>query len=317
MFKLSDKAAIKIDELLIFDHQEMIEYLEKNQIFFTDLVLEYSPSKHTAYGYNSFGHLIKISFINGLVQKIVLVKDKPLKKRIKMVIAYDGSQFHGFQYQSKQRSIQGELSHVINPMIGENELIQGASRTDSFVHAKGQVIHFDTDLDISPSHWKTILNHQLPKDIYIKDVFVVHPLFHSRYDVFKKKYIYKIHLGEYDPLLANYYHFDQNLDIELMKRELKVLEGTHDFTSFSKSVVDDPIRTIYKTDIVINNNVLTIEIIGNGFLRYMVRIIVEYLLKIGKNQTSISMKEVLDSKSRKHTMALASPQALYLDYIEY
>jgi tRNA pseudouridine38-40 synthase len=165
--------------------------------------------------------------------------------------------------------------------------------------------------------WKDIVNHQLPKDILVKEVSIEHPLFHSRYDVYQKQYIYKIHLGDYDPFLANYVHFEKHLNLSLMRQALKELEGTHDFTSFSKTQVEDPIRTVYHTDIIQKDDQVTILIRGNGFLRYMVRIIVEYLLKIGKNQTSISMKDVLESRSRKYTQGLASPHALYLEKIIY
>jgi tRNA pseudouridine38-40 synthase len=317
MFNFTEKAAIKIDDLLLFKQDEINAYIKKNQMLFQDLVLDFSPSKQTAYGYNPMGHAVKIAYDNGLVKKIVIRTDPNVTNQVKMVIAYDGSNFHGFQYQSNQRSVQGAFSSIVNPMIGKEDLVQGASRTDAYVHAYGQVIHFENTIQMDEDKWKDILNHQLPKDILVKEVSIEHPLFHSRYDVYQKQYIYKIHLGDYDPFLANYVHFDKNLDLSLMRQALKDLEGTHDFTSFSKSQVDDPIRTIYHTDIIQEGDRLTMVIRGNGFLRYMVRIIVEYLLKIGKNQVSVSMKEVLESRSRKYTQGLASPHALYLEKIIY
>lgn len=317
MFDFTEKAAIKIDDLLLFEQDEIKAYIKKNQMLFSNLVLDFSPSKQTAYGYNAMGHAVKVAYEDDLVKKIVIKTNPHMTNQVKMVIAYDGSSFHGFQYQSKQRSVQGALSHIINPMIGKEDLVQGASRTDAFVHAYGQVIHFENTIGMDIKKWKEIVNHQLPKDILVKEVSIQHPLFHSRYDVYQKQYIYKIHLGDYDPFLANYVHFDENLNLKLMRQALKDLEGTHDFTSFSKHQVDDPIRTIYHTDIIQEDERLTIVIRGNGFLRYMVRIIVEYLLKIGKNQTSISMREVLESRSRKYTQGLASPHALYLEKIIY
>lgn len=317
MFDFHEFSAIKVDDLILLNRQEILEYIKNNQILFRDLVLDFSPSRHIAYGHNQLGHLVKISYENDLVQKIVIVKNKSHIKRVKMVIAYDGSQFHGFQYQSKQRTVQGELNKVIQPMIGSDGLIQGASRTDAGVHAYGQVIHFDSELILNSDQWKDILNHQLPKDIHVLEVSTEHPLFHSRYDVCRKTYVYKIHLGPYDPLLANYYHFDQSLNVEAMRQALKTLEGRHDFSSFSKSKVDDPIREIYHTSIEVKDNVLRLEIVGNGFLRYMVRLIVDYLIKIGKNQAKLSMADVLKVKSRKYTNSIAPAQALYLEKIEY
>ncbi|HKL47887.1 MAG TPA: tRNA pseudouridine(38-40) synthase TruA, partial [Candidatus Izemoplasmatales bacterium] len=312
-----EKAAVKIDDLLLFDKEQIHAYTANNQILFSDLVLDFSPSKQTAYGYNTLNHLIKITYDGEKIKKIVLRTDKNLHKQIKITVAYDGSQFHGFQYQSNQRTVQGALSRIINPMIGKERLIQGASRTDSFVHAYGQVIHFDHCLDIGVDRWKTLLNHQLPRDIMVKEITIEHPLFHSRYDVYQKKYVYKISLGPYDPLQANYVHFEKDLNLDLMREALKSIIGRHDFSSFSKTKVDDPIRTIYQTDLYTIDDQVFIEITGNGFLRYMVRIIVAYLLKIGKSQTSVSMNKVLKSCSRQYTQDIANPHALYLEKIYY
>jgi hypothetical protein len=102
MFDFTDKSAIKVDDLLIFNRNEIHAYIENNQILFDDLVLDHSPSKHMAYGYNRFNHLIKFSYEKNKVQKIVLVKEKPTTSRIKMTITYDGSGFHGFQFQTKR-----------------------------------------------------------------------------------------------------------------------------------------------------------------------------------------------------------------------
>jgi len=102
-----------------------------------------------------------------------------------------------------------------------------------------------------------------------------------------------------------------------MKENIKHLIGTHDFTSFSKSVVEDPFRTVYQANINIKDDILYIEIEGNGFLRYMVRIIVEYLLKLGKNQSTKPIKEVLALKNRKHTNSMAKAEGLYLERILY
>lgn len=317
MFNFSDKAAIKINDLLIFDHDEIIETINKNQALFKDLVLDYSPSGHTAYGYNQMGHMVKICYHDDLVEKIVLVKDKAKQLRKKVSISYDGSHFFGFQYQSKHRTIQGEITKVLNDVNQSDGLIQGSSRTDTHVHAYEQILHFDTSLDISNKKWIELLNHQLPNDILVKSVEDVHPLFHSRYDVFKKKYVYKIFLGERNPFLIHYYHFEKALNIDLMKENIKYLLGRHDFTSFSKTSVEDPYRTIYQADIMLKDDVLYIEIEGSGFLRYMVRIIVEYLLKLGKNQTNVSIRDVLDSKNRKYTNSMAKAEGLYLERIIY
>lgn len=317
MFKFSEKSAMKIDDVLLFDKEKMHSYIKNNQILFKDLVLELSPYKHIAYGYNTLNQPIKIVYEDAFVQKIVLVKDMPKKHRIKMTLTYDGSNFHGFQVQNKERTVQGEFSKVISSMTQSDILVQGASRTDALVHARCQVIHFDTEIDLPNERWLEVLNYQLPKDIHVLNVEKVHPLFHSRYDVYQKRYVYKIHLGDYDPLLANYVLFDKNLDIQAMKEAIKDIEGTNDFSSFSKTQEGDMIRTIYHTAIYREGDILMIEMTGNGFLRYMVRLIVEYLIRIGKHKAKYSIKEVLELKNREVTNHIAPASGLYLEEIYY
>ncbi|MCF7924135.1 MAG: tRNA pseudouridine(38-40) synthase TruA [Candidatus Izimaplasma sp.] len=317
MENLSDKIALKIDDELIFGKEDSSKFIKENQNLFANLNLEFFDSKITAYGYNKYQHLVKITYNRDLIEKIIIITDKPSYKRYKAIVSYDGSNFSGFQFQSNQRTIQGEISKVINKINNDDQLIQGASRTDALVHAENQVIHFDSVLDISIKKWQEILNHQLPKDIYIKDIKNTHPLFHSRYDVYKKKYIYKIHTGEYNPLLANYYLFENNLDLEILKQQIKQLVGTHDFASFSKGEISDSIRTIFSTSVTKHKDVIYLEFVGNGFLRYMVRLIVDYLIKLSQSKTSLSIKEVLKTKNRKYTNNIAIANGLYLEEIYY
>lgn len=317
MFEFSEKSAIKIDDLLLFDKNDIHAYIKNNQILFKDLVLEHSPSKHMAYGYNGLGHLIKIAYDQDEVQKIVLVKERPVTKRIKMTLMYDGSNFHGFQVQAKERTVQGQISRVLSNIQNEDTLVQGASRTDAFVHAMDQAIHFDSHLDLKAEKWLEIINHQCPKDIQVKTVEMVHPLYHSRYDVYQKTYIYKIHMGKRSPFLANYYCFEKDLDIQKMKAALKDIEGRHDFSSFSKVQEGDLYRTIYHTDVYKDGDILMIEMVGNGFLRYMVRLIVAYLIKIGKDQAEYSICDVLNMKNRTQTNHIAPAKGLYLEKIYY
>jgi len=316
MFKFTDKAGIKVDDLLIFDHDKVIDYAKKHQDLLTDINVSKKTSK-TIYGYNQYQHLIKIAYAQDAIEKIVLLKEAPRKKRIKMTITYDGSGFHGFQIQAHERTVQGQMSRVISQITGDDILVQGASRTDALVHAREQVIHFDTDLDIPAEKWLEICNHQLPKDIYLRQVEFVHPLFHARYDVYQKTYLYQIHMGPYNPFLANYYWFQKDLDIGLMKKALKKLEGSHNFASFSKDQEGDLVRTIYHTDIIKKDDVLTIKIVGNGFLRYMVRIIIHYLVSLGQGKVDVDIERVLDMRNRQVTNQIAPPQGLYLESIDY
>ncbi|MFW5888783.1 MAG: tRNA pseudouridine(38-40) synthase TruA [Bacillota bacterium] len=317
MENLSENIGLKIDEDIIFGREKVSKFIKENQNLFANLNLEFIDSQTTAYGYNKYQHLIKITYKNDMIEKLVIVTDQLNYNRYKAIISYDGSEFFGFQIQNNQRTVQGELTKLINKINNDNQLVQGASRTDALVHAENQVIHFDSNLDIPTKKWQEILNHQLPKDIYIKNIKNVHKLFHARYDVIKKKYIYKIHLGEYNPLLANYYLFEKDLNLTIIKDNLKELIGEHDFSSFSKGDVTDSIRTIYSTKLTKKADIIQLEFIGNGFLRYMIRIIVAYLIKLAKAETNLSIKEVLKLKSRKNTKAIASPNGLYLAEIYY
>lgn len=317
MEKLSEKIGLKIDDEIIFGKRQVSEFINDNQNLFADLNLEFIDSKITQYGYNKYQHPVKITYIEGLIEKIVVVTDKPDYKRYKANISYDGTNFSGFQIQKNQRTVQGELTKLVNKINNDSQLVQGASRTDTSVHAENQVIHFDSNLDISVKKWQEIINHQLPKDIYIKNIKVVHPLFHSRYDVYKKKYIYKIYFGEYNPLLANYYLFEKNLDLDIIQENLKYLVGRHDFACFSKGDIEDSIRTIYLAKLIRKPNEINLEFIGNGFLRYMIRLIVGYLIKLSKAEVNLSIKEVLKTKSRKYTSTIAVANGLYLDKVIY
>jgi tRNA pseudouridine38-40 synthase len=317
MFEFLDKAAMKVDDLLLLNHQDIKAYIEKNQSLFKNLVLDFSPSNQTAYGYNQEHHAIKISYESDLVKKIVLIKDDIDYQRFKLTIQYDGHLFKGFQKQKHERTIQGELSKVINPIALSNELVQGSSRTDAHVHANLYVCHFDAYVDIDEKRWLSILNHQLAKDIKVLSIEKVHPLFHARYDVIKKTYIYKINTGEFNPFQYHYQWFVKDLNIQAMKEAIKDIIGHHDFSSFSKDQVDDPIRHIYEADIKEDGEQITIKITGNGFHRYMIRLIVDYLVKIGKGANKYSLAQIIQMKSRKHTTSLAPANGLYLDSIIY
>ena len=158
-----------------------------------------------------------------------------MSKRIKCTLSYDGTHFSGYQIQPGKRTVQGELERVLEQMHKGKAIRATASgRTDAGVHAYGQVIHFDTFLSLSADQWKKALNAQLPDDIVIKDVQEADPSFHARFSAKAKEYRYKVRIAqERDVFLRNYcYHYPYPLDMEAMRRALRLMEGTHDFTSF-------------------------------------------------------------------------------------
>ncbi len=241
--------------------------------------------------------------------------------RIKCVVSYDGSSFHGFQRQIKERTVQKELEKALTLIHKHSVTIHSSGRTDAFVHAVGQVFHFDTELDIIPDNWKKAINSILPKDIYIKKVEVVDSFFHSRFDAKMKEYRYYISVDEYNPIRSNYVCFvTRPLDVEKMKVALKLFEGTHDFTTFSSKQDErkNKVRTIFEVKLNVIGKELEFIFKGDGFLRYQVRIMIGTLIEIGIGKRSIdSIDQLFDLKDRSKARYTAEPQGLYLYQVDY
>lgn len=240
--------------------------------------------------------------------------------RYKCVVSYDGSNYCGWQRQNNKNSIQQTIEEAIKKITCQDVKIVAAGRTDRYVHAKGQVFHFDNEKNIVD--FKRAINSQLPKDIHIVSVAAVNDDFHSRYSACYKHYDYLINDGEYDPLLANYcVSINKKIDIALMKKTSKIFIGEHDFTSFNatkKSEIYDQVRTIYRIDVVRDKDLIKISYYGNGFLRYMVRIISQTLIEAALG--NISPKEVedmLNAKDKQSCSFNGQPQGLYLVEVSY
>ncbi|SFA48755.1 tRNA pseudouridine38-40 synthase [Parageobacillus thermantarcticus] len=246
-----------------------------------------------------------------------------MSKRIKCTLSYDGTHFFGYQIQPGKRTVQGELERALQQIHkGEAIRVTASGRTDAGVHAYGQVIHFDTPLSLSPDQWKKALNALLPDDIVIKDAQEATPSFHARFSAKAKEYRYKVRIAqERDVFLRNYcYYFPHPLDMEAMRRALRLIEGTHDFTSFcsAKTNVDDRVRTIYTADMAVRDDLLEFRFIGNGFLYNMVRIIVGTILEVGQGKRSVdSISSALAAKDRRLAGKTAPPQGLYLWKVYY
>ncbi len=316
-YLLADNVALKVDDFILFDKPNVKKYLKENPDKFENIVFDENPDYHFSYGYNQYKQPIKFGYDQGYIQRIILkTKDIP-KKRFKLVIRYDGSDYHGFQVQAKQKTIQGIVTDLISEVNNQEVLVQGASRTDSGVHANMQVMHFDSEADLNADRWKSFLRHRLPADIYLQSIEEVHPLFHCRYDVYSKEYLYKINIGEPNPFLVKYQWHIKNIDLRLLEDQLNKLVGSHDFTSFCKTKSSDNIRKIYHTSFQVSGDTLEISISGNGFLRYMVRIIINHVVLYATNRTDLDVLDIIKEKSRKHTKDLAPAEGLYLNKIIY
>ncbi len=243
-------------------------------------------------------------------------------KRIRLTVAYDGTNYCGWQIQPNGITIEEVLNKALSKMLGEPTAVIGASRTDSGVHASGNVAVFDSDTRIPPERISYALNQHLPDDIVIIKSEEVPPDWHPRYCDCTKTYEYRIlNTKIADPTRRLYTFFvSYNLNLEDMRHAAGYLLGTHDFSSFCSihTNVEDTVRTIYSLEIMPVEDELRIFITGNGFLYNMVRIIVGTLLRVGRGfYTPEHVKEILEEKNRKAAGVTVPPQGLRLVEIRY
>ena len=233
--------------------------------------------------------------------------------RIMLVIAYDGSLFKGFQRQKNVRNVQGELERTLSKVYDENIIIKGAGRTDRGVHAKYQVVHYDTNKNIP--YLKDRLNKEL-KDIQVKKVKKVSNDFHARFNVKEKVYLYKIDLnGKRD---SNYYlNYPKKLNIKKMKEAAKVFIGTHEFHNFTAGYRDNYVTTITKIKIWQFHEVLYLKFYGYAFFRYMVRNLVGALLEVGKGKIDKALLQKMVEGTLDKSLPTVSLNGLYLYDIKY
>ena len=242
-----------------------------------------------------------------------------------MSFSYDGSKYNGYQKQPSTRTVQREIESALKKINSNKSVnISAAGRTDAGVHAYNQKAHFDLDTSVDCNNLRKSLNSLIPPDIYIKGIVNVDDDFHSRFNAKAKEYIYKINLGMYNPIEKDYiYQYNKKLDISEMERALKYIEGTHDFRSFTKidEEKDDYVRTIVQTNLIReikNVNLITISILGTGFMRYMVRNIVGLLIEIGEGKhKSEDIIKILEAKDRTKAGICAPACGLYLKDVYY
>jgi tRNA pseudouridine38-40 synthase len=244
--------------------------------------------------------------------------------RLKCIFSYDGTNFAGFQYQPNQRTIAGELEKALAKMHrGEVLRVHGSGRTDAGVHAKGQVVHFDSPHDIPADKWKKALNALLPADIYVNQVEFVPETFHARFSAKKKEYHYFVWNGKEPNIFKRHtmYHVPEELNVDLVNEACRLLMGTHDFTTFSSAkatVKGSKVRTLYHARCERNGSELTFIFKGNGFLYNMVRILVGFLLDIGQGKRSPDeIPYLLEQKDRQFAGDTVPPQGLFLWKVHY
>lgn len=245
--------------------------------------------------------------------------------RYKAIIAYDGTNFNGFQKQPNGRTVQEEVETTLQRMANGKEItVFGSGRTDAGVHAIGQVIHFDYPEERPLERMRFALDTQSPEDIAVRQVEIVSEEFHARYLVKEKTYQFRVDIGKPRSPFRRHYasYYPYPLDLGKIQRALPDLLGTHDFTSFcaSGSSIEDKVRTIYEAKMEVNEtkDELLFTFRGNGFLYKMIRILVGTLLKIGNGRLpEDSIPAIIAKKDRNAAGPTAHPEGLYLYEVKY
>jgi tRNA pseudouridine38-40 synthase len=235
-------------------------------------------------------------------------------------LAYNGSRYHGWQYQPNASSVQETINKAISTLLNSEISIMGAGRTDTGVHAKIMYAHFDFEPPFNKTSLVHKLNSFLPKDIVIYDIIVVEEAAHARFDALKRTYTYQINTFK-DPFLQEQsWYFHQELDIDLMNEAAMLLFNHIDFQCFSKVNTDVGTFdcTIFEANWKQNNNRLVFTISANRFLRNMVRSIVGTLVNVGLHKITLDdFNSIIVDKNRDKAGFSVPAHGLYLTEIEY
>lgn len=243
---------------------------------------------------------------------------------ILLTLSYDGTYFSGWQKQINQRTVQGELELALSNLLKKQVQVRGASRTDAGVHSRGQLALLKEQVSIPIDKLPLAINNSLQtNEIVITDAIYVNEDFHPQNSVYKKTYKYFIYNHNFlNPILRNYVEFVRKpLLLDKMKEASKYFIGEFDFKAFcsSKTQANSTVRTIYNLDVYENNqNLICIEVTGNGFLYNMVRIIVGTLIDVGLEKIyPQKIKDIILSCDRQNAGKTVSPNGLVLDKIYF
>ncbi len=240
---------------------------------------------------------------------------------VKLVIEYDGTNYYGFQHQDDLPNIEDLLISSISNIDKSVSKIYGSGRTDRFVHAKGQVVHFETSKQIAEYKWVSSINSFLPDDIKVVELKYMPEDFHARFSAISKKYSYLIKTEDYHVFDRNYFGYYPKVDFNLLEECFDILKGTHDFKGFCSSKINelkDTNRTIFDIQLIKHSNYYEISFHGSGFLRYQIRKMVGSLIEVGLGKLSKEkFSNILTSKDPSLSNKMALPQGLYLMEVNY
>ena len=239
----------------------------------------------------------------------------------KIVLAYDGSRYLGWQRLGKgELTIQSVLEQSLQELLDRKIEIHGSGRTDAGVHARGQVAHFKT-VQLIGADFRELLNETLPEDIRVLALEKVPETFHSRYSAKAKRYKYYVDTNEKANVFQRKYtcQYPKKLDLEKMRQAAICLSGAHDFSSFTDDKSEkDKVRTVFQIEITEEKGILCFSYHGDGFLQHMVRILTGTLLEVGIGVKSPEdMVEILEQKERAKAGFMVPAKGLFLDKVEY
>lgn len=242
--------------------------------------------------------------------------------RVKMVVAYDGTAYHGWQIQPNGISIQQVLNETLSELLGEEITVTGASRTDAGVHSLGNVCVFDTTTRMPAEKISYALNQRLPEDIVVQESCEVDESFHPRFSKSRKTYEYRIlnRKMRMPTRRLDTYFFHYDLNLEAMQRAASYVVGVHDFKSFcsANSQSETTVREIYSCTVEKEGDIITIRVTGNGFLYNMVRILAGTLIQIGDGRKSPEdMIKILEACDRGAAGPTAPACGLTMIGLEY
>ncbi len=246
-------------------------------------------------------------------------------KKYKLIIAYDGTEYSGWQFQPNAKSIQEVLEEKLEILTKARTPLYGAGRTDAGVHAMGQAAHFKVEAPVDTRLFRLSLNGLLPKDIRVMEVEEVPLDFHARYSSVNKIYHYHLNLGlVQDPFERAYsWNITNPLNMEALEKGASYLIGTHDFSAFANEATQgaakkNPVRTLKRLSVVPERIGARLEFEGESFLYKMVRNITGTLIEVAKGKRAPEeMKEILESRDRKRAGRAAPAKGLFLVRIDY
>ena len=243
-------------------------------------------------------------------------------RNVKCTVAYDGTAYCGYQRQSGQTTVQAVLEVAVEKIFGRKTTVYASGRTDSGVHALGQVIHFHTESIIPEEKIAAALNSVLPPDIVILNACIVDDSFHARINAFSKTYMYQILNRKNACPFRRYFslHLPMEIDVEAMNQAAELLLGTHDFASFQAagSSVKNSVRTITHSCVHRDDDMVIYTVTANGFLYNMVRVIVGTLIEVGKGKLCPDdVGYILRATCRSKAGPTAPSQGLFLKEVEY